>query len=430
MRRRTWMTVVVVAGALAGLLAIQSAAWTRSYGSPMANRLLTVARATRTDTILLTVPGPEEAKIMGEIASSSVSPAEQEHLRKAVVKPVAYHVDSIGDVDSTTPTVRVIEFEDPTTGEQMELELLAVEVDGKTRYVGRPDAQPLHWSPASQNLGLLERNSAIFLLDTDEMQVRLLGNPEERRASLEAAVQVQASSAAQTEDQGTHALNWGQEPYWSPNGRHVAFLTNRDTLGEHFGTSIWVHELATGRERAILRATAGRPVVVRGWTPKNELIVDEYTVTNGTSRSAVVALGLNGPRRRLSSAAGSFVAQTPDARTLLWLQSRGRENELRALDLVNGSKKVIWKDSWKGLRLRSAQVEFSADGRRLVTDLEDAQNAQSLLVYDLQTGKSRIIPVRTGWQISLPASWVGNRLLLPMETRGAVRTFLLNPNEE
>lgn len=423
------MTVVVVAGALAGLLAIQPAAWTRSYGTPLANRLLTVAHTTGTDAILLTVPGPEEGRLMGAIAASSASPAEQETLRKAAVKPFAYHIDASGDVDTTTPGAQIIDFVDPVTGEEMQLELLTVEVGGKTRYVGRPDALPLRWNPASQNLSLLERNSAIFLLDTDKLQVTFLGNPEERHAGLEAAARLRSSSAAQTEQEGEHTLNWGQEPYWSWDGRYVAFLTNRDTLGEHFGTSIWVHELATGKERAILRSTAGRPVVVRGWTPKNELIVDEYTVTNNTSRSSVVALGLDGSRRRLSPAAGSFVAQSPDARTLLWLQSRGRENELRSLDLVNGSQKVIWKDSWKGMRLRSAQVQFSADGKRLVTDLEDARNAQSLLVYDLKTGKTRILPVRTGWQISLPASWVGNRLLLPLEGRGAASTVLLNPNE-
>lgn len=427
------MSGVVAVGALAGLLVSQTAAWTRSYGTPMAERLLTVARATGTDAILLAVPGPEEARLLGEIATSSAPPEEQERLRKAAVQPIAYRIDASGDVDTTTPGTQVVPFEDPVTGEEMQLELLTIEADGKIRYTSRPDASPLHWSPANRSLALLERNSAIFLLDTDKLQVRFLGNPEERRAGLEAAAQLQArsaASAAQTEEEVLNALNWGQEPHWSPDGRYVAFLTNRDTLGEHFGTSIWVHELATGNERAILRATAGHPVVVRGWTPKNELIVDDYTVTNKVSRSSVVALGLNGSRRRLSPAAGSFVAQSPDARTLLWIQPRGRQNELRALDLVSGKQNVVWKDSWKGMRLRSAQVEFSADGRRFVTDLEDAHNAQSLLVYDLGTGKSRILPVRAGWQISLPAAWVGNRILLPMESRSAVRTVLLNPDEE
>ena len=427
MRRKTWLTIVVAAGAVAGLLVFQSAAWTRPDGTPLADKLLTVAHASGTGAILLTVPGPDEARLLGEIAASSAPPDEQERLRQAVMKPAAYRVQS-GQVDATTPGTQIIAFEDPATGEEMQLELLTVEVDGKIRYASRPDALPLRWNPAQQNLGLLERNSALFLLDTDKLQVSFLGNSDDRIAGLQAAAQLRAVAAA--EEEGPQGLNWGQEAHWSPDGRHIAFLTNRDTLGEHFGTSLWVHDMETGEERVILRGTAGKPAVVRGWTPRNELIVDEYTATNGASRSSLVALGLNGSRRRLSNAAGSFVAQSSDARTLVWMHSRGRENELRTLDLVSGRQKVIWKDSWKGLRLRSAVVEISADGQRLVTDLEDARHAQSLLVYDLRTGKTRIIPVRAGWQISLPASWVGNQLLLPMESRGAVRTFLLNPNEE
>lgn len=418
MSRKLWMTTVVFLGAIAGSLLVQRAGWTRSFGTPVADGLLTVARGTGDTVVLLSVPGPAEARIAGQVATSGTSASEQEGMRRALTTTRAFVLDPKGQVEAVESVPQVINFQDPATGEELQIELIAVQSGGKTHYVVRPDAPPLLGNPAASDLSLLERNAALFLLDTGKMGVEFLGDPAERTSWI-------------ADPNNTAALNWAQEAHWSQDGRHVAFLSNRDLAGEQLGNSVWVHEQATGRDFTVVRGQAGRHVVVRGWTPQNELIVNEYTGTNGSApRSTVAAVKLDGTRRKLASGTGSFVAQSPDGKTLIWLeQQRNRPNVLRALDLVSGKQTTIWKDSPNGLSLRSLRIEFSANGQRLVTDLEDARNRQQLLIFNLRTGKTQLVPVHSGWQLALPASWVGNRLLLPLERKGAARTFLVNPDE-
>lgn len=429
MRRKKWLALATAVGALGGLLLFQQAAWTRSFGTPIADQLLTVARGTGEDTILVTAPGPEEAALVGRIVNSGIPHAEKERLRKLAVSPGVYYVKSTGAVEDATAVPQVVAFEDPVTGEAMELELFAVEVNGKTRYMVAPGALPLLTSPVDSNLALLERNSALFLFDARSMKVTFLGDPEERRARLAAAAELQASAAAgASNDSGSNALNWAVGPQWSQNGLYIAFLTNRDTLGEHFGNSIWVHDLSTGHERVILHGQAGEHSVVRGWTSRHELVNEEFrSGLGGSQQISVAAVGLNGSRGRLAS--GRFVAQSADARTLIWLRQRGPHAHLVALDLGNNRQQVIWEETPNSMRLRSIKVEFSSDGRRVVTDLENSRNVQSLLVYDLKTGKRRILPVRAGWQIALPPAWIGQRILLPLERKGSAQTLVANPDE-
>ena len=418
MSRKLWMTTVILLGAIAGSLLVQTAGWTRSFGTPVADGLLTVARGTGDDVVLLSVPGPKEARIAGQVATSGAPAAEQEGMRKALTTTRAFVLNPKGQVEAVESVPQIINFQDPSTGEELQIELIAVQSGGKTRYVVRPDAPPLTGNPAASDLSLLERNAALFLLDTGKMSVEFLGDPTERTSWI-------------ADPDNTDAMNWAQEAHWSQDGRYVAFLSNRDLVGQQPGNSVWVHERATGRELAVIPGRAGRHTVVRGWTPGNEMIANEYIVANGISRSSVVALKLDGSRRKLVSGSGGFVAQSPDGKTLIWLeQQRGRPNVLRALDLASGKQTTIWKDSPNGLNLRSLKIEFSANGQRLVTDLEDARNRQQLLVYNLRTGKTRLVPVHSGWQLALPASWAGNRLLLPLDRKGAARTFLVNPDEQ
>src|SRR6187200_3077945 len=100
MRRKMWMTIVVLLGTIAGSLLVQRAGWTRSLGAPVADTLLTVAPGTGEDIVLLSVPGPQEASLAGRVAFSGAPAAEQESMRKALTSTKAYSMSSTGRIEA------------------------------------------------------------------------------------------------------------------------------------------------------------------------------------------------------------------------------------------------------------------------------------------------------------------------------------------
>lgn len=145
---------------------------------------------------------------------------------------------------------------------------------------------------------------------TEEMDgLWLRGADGERRRVTALTVDVYDYDVlAAKQEEGRVILYWAAAPVLSPRGDVIAYATNREAVAaDTGGQSIWLVELARGRERALLHEPGHsfRPVGWRG---------DDVLVYIG-DRPGVWGIDIDdGAIRRL--AAGTFVAAADDGSAL------------------------------------------------------------------------------------------------------------------
>lgn len=218
-------------------------------------------------------------------------------------------------------------------------------------------------SPVDPGTTLVERDHRIWLRDRSGRLRQLTADTtgEHRFGELFAR-----------QREGEVILYWATVPMWSPDGRLVAYVTNRESVRAGTrGQAEWVVDLATGAERPVL-STPGRSYRHAGWLGQELLFFGDaapgvWAVDPGSGVQRFVSDGYVSATTR----EGSAVAITRGDTVVVL--SRGVETDLPPPP--------------PGFRYAS-DAEFSPDGQRLAIALSDGRGGSQVRVFEMSSRRS------------------------------------------
>jgi Tol biopolymer transport system component len=154
------------------------------------------------------------------------------------------------------------------------------------------------------------------------------------------------------------------QPSWSPNGRLLAFRSDRAEPGPMEG--VVLIDRRSGRERRLTRRyLAGFPA----WSPDGQLI--SFSGTAGT-----YVIRPDGRDRRLVFANGEWSTWSPDARRLALISPRDGNDEIYSVDVATGEALNLTHD-----RARDVTPAWSPDGA-LIAFVSDRDGNDELYVME------------------------------------------------
>src|SRR4029077_10965922 len=193
---------------------------------------------------------------------------------------------------------------DTATGKSTEI-VINLKTDGKENdreLVTLTDAQAFHLSPSNRRIAVIAHGE-LFTIATDR------GEPQ------------RVSETPWKE----------QEPRWSPNGKWIAFLSDR-----------------TGREEVFLSDELG----------KNPKQISDVDCDKGD------------------------LAWSPDSKSLLW---SGSDNKLRMVEIESGKTDIVAKGDFASVD----DARFSPDGKWISFSREDKLTRPHVWIKELATGLER-----------------------------------------
>jgi hypothetical protein len=248
------------------------------------------------------------------------------------------------------------------TTARRELELEALPLADVPAAHGTPSPSPLP-SPVDPGAALVERDHRIWLRDRSGRLRQLTADTtgEHRFAELFAR-----------QREGEVILYWATVPMWSPDGRLVAYVTNRGSvLAGTPGQAVWVVDPATGVERPLL-STPGKSYRHAGWLGEELLFFGDaapgvWAVDPGSAAQRFVSDGY------VSATTGDGSAVAITRGDTVVVLSRGVETDLPAPP--------------PGFRYAS-DAEFSPDGQRLAIALSDGRGGSQVRVFEMSSRRS------------------------------------------
>ncbi len=339
-------------------------------------------------------------------------------------------IDLSGKKRRINATRKQIEYTDSVTGEVNRLHLLGFNWAGIQRWV--PDPQhpsPLFWrNPQDPTVLLFQPQlnlGGLYFLDTNILAIKTIDN---HKALREAIAKTRALPPAppppnckESEcEAGVRILYWASDPNWSPDGRQIAFTSNRETLGSGSDMSVWVLEVPTGKVTKVLGST-GDKYRIFGWTAAGRILAWEYS----QSPTALVAISPTGGNKEvlLQGEFLEFLALSDDYKTLLYASRPSGENstssfaKLYAFSVDSGESQLLFEET-PIERLSGIRPDFSEQSDRVVALLSDVEGGHTLWVYDLPQQISKRVSVPAGKRLfatERKLEWAGDRLVVPLE---------------
>jgi hypothetical protein len=238
-----------------------------------------------------------------------------------------------------------------------------VEFDNALVRFARTGDSPLREAPGARGTYLLERQERLWLVTADGV----------RQVTRDTALGIARDTLARrAREEGPH-LFWASAAVWSPDGRRVAYVTNRSwMLSPRGGQEIWLVDVQSGAERPLL-SEEGRSFYPDGWLGEEVVFRSDEPGFAGANAS-------DGQRRTLGP--GTPVAFTP-ARLLYMMQ----EGERWSAHILSASGTEPIPPPPQGEMLVHGGA-FSPSGERLLleTALEaDSGITRTLYLYDLRS---------------------------------------------
>ncbi|MGL5195617.1 MAG: TolB family protein [Chroococcales cyanobacterium] len=323
-----------------------------------------------------------------------------------------------------------IEYPDSVTGESNLLHLLGFNWAGIQHWISDPQyPSPQFWrNPQDPSVLLFQPQfnlGGLYLLDTNSLEVKTLGNHQALRETIGKTRALPptppAPNCQESEcEAGVRILYWASDPNWSPDGRMIAFTSNRETLGVGSDLSIWVLDLATGEAKKTL-GSSGNKYRIFGWTAQGEILAWEYSQL---PNSLIAISPSTGDQEVLLEGEYlEFLALSDDYQTLLYASRPSGENStssfatLYAFNLETRESQLLFEET-PIERLSSIRPDFSEHSDRVVAVLSDIQGGHTLWVYDLPRQISQRVSLPSGKRLfatERKLEWAGDRLVVPLE---------------
>lgn len=269
----------------------------------------------------------------------------------------------------------------------------------------RGASPPLLPSPVDPGFVVFEEADAIWRLDPDGAV---------RRLTATSVGGFDFDSLAARQSEGRVILYWAAAPIWSPDGRTLAYATNREAVAtDTSGQAIWLLAPETGTERPLL-AERGRSFRPIGWLGGDVLFIGDepgvWRIDPVRGDRFPVASGV-----AIDVARGSAVAlaeHVPDSTTVRVLERNGDEYTVPPAP-----------DGF----VYHAQGSFApGDARLLLEASADSGRTRRWLVFHLESRVLQSLP-RLSAGDDRP-QWVDDRTLLVNATDAATgrpRAFLV-----
>lgn len=386
--------------------------FTSAYGNVVASAPVAVVEE-GTEVVMVTHPTQKQLNQLNKLLESNPELSKDTHAYRQVFEANVIGLDAEKQQQDKSSKHQEVKFRDEGTGEEYVLDLLSYQGEKGPVVFAEPGSTTprLLKNPKDASQLLFEKNFGLYLLDTNTMQVKSIGDHKARMKLFEKTMMWIANGQSESSDDRT--LFWSEEPVWSRDGTKIAFISNRDMVetDRPATLTLWVHDLATGMETQVsgtdLQGT--RPFA---WTADGSILYHEYVWLNKQPHSTITLVN-PATKKKQRLADGELLAISDDAQTAFYAQGEGDKMKLFALQLATGESKLV-RSFEPGDVLHTYTADFSADGTRVVTMIHSMGGVQWLLVYNLQTGTTSRLELPRGKQLSTDVVFAGDQLVVSL----------------
>jgi hypothetical protein len=184
-------------------------------------------------------------------------------------------------------TIRLTFPDGADRSESPNVEVVEVDLGAEEAYFGFPGpTPPLTADPSGESGYVFESRNRLWAFSPPAPVRQLTSDTVGRYAF---------ATLASRQREGAVILYWAAAPTWSPDGKTIAYATNREAVANGAnGQSVWLVDVESGGERVLIEE-AGHSFRPVGWLGGELLVIGDFqgiwAVDPGTAAHRVLSLG-------------------------------------------------------------------------------------------------------------------------------------------